>query len=146
MKIPIVLVIIFFLTITYSGYCQTVHYSYDASGNRTYRWVVVNDLKDPAADTTFKLGKEFWPTENVLVLTDVKVYPNPVARELNIEISNLGDATATARVCDVQGRPVLSVPRLTANNSLNLSELARGTYFLLVQCAEERRVWKLVKE
>ena len=58
---------------------QTVHFSYDASGNRTNRWVETKDMKDPAADTTFKLGKEFWPTENLLVLSEVKVFPNPVA-------------------------------------------------------------------
>jgi hypothetical protein len=33
---------------------QTVHFSYDGSGNRTKRWVDTKDLKDPAADTTFK--------------------------------------------------------------------------------------------
>lgn len=103
-------------------------------------------MKDPAADTTFKLGKEFSPTENLLVLSEVKVFPNPVAHELNVLISSLGEATATAQVCDVQGRPVLSVPKLSATNSLNLTGLSHGTYFLLLQCGEEKRVWKLVKE
>jgi hypothetical protein len=125
---------------------QTVHFEYDASGNRTNRWVETKDLKDPAADTTFKLGKEFWPSPVTEVLSEVKVFPNPVAHELNVLISNLGEATATALVCDVQGRPVLSVPKLSATNSLNLTGLSHGTYFLLLQCGEEKRVWKLVKE
>jgi hypothetical protein len=46
---------------------QTVHFTYDGSGNRTNRWVDTKDLKDPAADTTFKLGKEFWPSDTLLV-------------------------------------------------------------------------------
>jgi hypothetical protein len=131
---------------SFIAFAQTVHFTYDASGNRTHRWVETKDLKDPAADTTFKLGKEFWPSDTLWVLSKVNVFPNPVAHELNVVISKLGQLKATALVCDVQGRPVLSVPVLTASNGLQLQNLARGTYFLKIECNTERRVWKIIKE
>ena len=139
--------LMFFLFPTvYSVFSQTANYKYDASGNRTQRWVVVTDVNNPPADTAFKLGKAFWPSPVTDVLSEVKVFPNPVAQELNVLISELGEATASAQVCDVQGRPVLSVPKLRATNSLDMAALSHGTYFLLLQCGDEKRVWKLVKE
>ncbi len=57
---------------SFTAQAQTVHFSYDGSGNRTKRWVETKDLKDPEADTTFKVGKEFWPSDTLL--SEVKVF------------------------------------------------------------------------
>jgi len=102
------------LVLTTNVFSQTVYFDYDASGNRTNRWL------------------------------EVKVYPNPVQHELHIDISHLGDAAATGHLCDISGRPVLSFENLTVANTLNLETLAPGTYLLRVECKEERRVWKIV--
>jgi hypothetical protein len=63
-KAFLILIILGFALLTQA---QTVHFTYDGSGNRTNRWVDTKDLKDPAADTTFKLGKEFWPSDTLWV-------------------------------------------------------------------------------
>jgi hypothetical protein len=68
----VVSLFLFLITISLCGFAQTVHFTYDGSGNRTNRWVDTKDLKDPAADTTFKLGKEFWPSNTLL--REVKVF------------------------------------------------------------------------
>ncbi len=139
---------LFFLvfSLSYSALTQTVTFTYDNSGNRTRRWIEVGEMKESTADTSFLPIKEFRPTAELKALSDVRVFPNPVAEALNVVIGLSGEATATARVCDIQGRPVLSVPVLSAHHILDLSGLAPGTYLLLLQCAGEQRVWKLVKE
>jgi hypothetical protein len=67
-----VFLILFNLGFVLLTQAQTVHFSYDGSGNRTKRWVDTKDLKDPAADTKFKLGKAFWPCDTLL--REVKVF------------------------------------------------------------------------
>ncbi len=143
---PIIALFFFIVVISNDVFTQTVTFTYDNSGNRTRRWIEVGEMKESAADTSFLPIKEFRPTAELKALSDVRVFPNPVAEALNVVIGLSGEATATARVCDIQGRPVLSVPVLSAHHILDLSGLAPGTYLLLLQCAGEQRVWKLVKE
>jgi len=126
---------------TYSAFSQTVYFDYDASGNRTNRWIEVKEVKQTETDTTEFLLPAIGADE---LLSEVKVYPNPVQHELHIDISRLGDATAKGHLCDISGRPVLSFENLTAANTLNLETLAPGTYLLRVECKEERKVWKIV--
>jgi hypothetical protein len=132
-------------SLSFSAFTQTVTFTYDDSGNRTRRWIEVGEMKESTADTSFRPIKEFRPTTEVRALSDVRVFPNPVAEALNVVIGLSGEATATARIYDVQGRPVISVPVLSAHHILDLSGLAPGTY-LLLQCDGEQRAWKLVKE
>jgi hypothetical protein len=129
------------LAIASTCYCQTVGFTYDASGNRIARFQV-KEVKQSAADTT--LLPEFKPTDEVELLSEVTVYPNPVKQNLHLHITRLGDATATAHLCDISGRPVLSFGNLTAANILGVESLAPGTYILRVECKGERRVWKIV--
>ena len=60
------LIVYFFTAYVFIGniIAQTVHFSYDANGNRTHRWVETKDLKDPAADTS--------DTDGELYLDEVK--------------------------------------------------------------------------
>jgi len=135
------LFIITAIVVTINAFSQTVYFSYDASGNRTARWLEVKEVKQTETDTTEFLLPAIGADE---LLSEVKVYPNPVQHELHIDISHLGDVTATGHLCDISGRPVLSFENLTAANTLNLESLAPGTYLLRVECKEERRVWKIV--
>jgi len=134
-------IIITVLTVILNSNAQTVYFDYDASGNRTNRWLEVKEVKQSESDTTEFLLPAIGANE---LLSEVKVYPNPVQHELHIDISLLGDATATGHLSDISGRPVLSFENLTVTNTLNLETLAPGTYLLRIECKEERRVWKIV--
>ncbi|MDD2962412.1 MAG: T9SS type A sorting domain-containing protein [Bacteroidales bacterium] len=137
-------VVVLFAGNVFSQANQTVRFTYDASGNRTQRFIEVKEVKQTAGDTAEFLLPEFKPTDEVELLSEVTVYPNPVKQNLHLDITRLGDATATAHLCDISGRPVLSFGNLTAANTLNVESLASGTYLLRVECKGERRVWKIV--
>lgn len=59
----------------------------------------------------------------------LNVYPNPFADNLHIETGNV--RVKQVRIFDLTGKPVLSEIRSTSGNFvLNLSEVARGIYFV----------------
>ncbi|OFY11265.1 MAG: hypothetical protein A2X11_10910 [Bacteroidetes bacterium GWE2_42_24] len=124
-------------------FSQTVNFSYDASGNRTARWLEVKDMKNSEDSALLRL-LDFKPAGAGELLSDVQVYPNPVSHEMHIDITRLGDEVATGKLCDVNGRPVLSFSNLISTNSINLETLAPGIYLLRVECKGEQRVWKIV--
>lgn len=65
---------------------------------------------------------------------EVKMYPSPVTDVLNIAVAN---ATATGyRIIDLAGRTVLSGTLQGANNEVNVSKLAPGTYWVQVAGAK----------
>lgn len=135
-------IIFYFIALT--SYAQTAHFSYDASGNRISRWLEVKAVKQTSADSAVHNLPELIPTEKAELLGDVQIYPNPAKRYLNIDITNLGEATAKGNISDINGRTVLSFENLSTANTLNVETLAPGTYLLRVECRGERKVWKVI--
>ncbi len=77
------------------------------------------------------------------VLNNVKVYPNPVADQLNLSYTISKDANVTVKIMDVLGNEIttLLTVRLSAGeqvNSFNIaSRLSSGFYFIRVSVAGE---------
>ncbi|MCE1168078.1 MAG: T9SS type A sorting domain-containing protein [Sphingobacteriia bacterium] len=141
MKRLLLIVITSFIAMT--GFSQTAHFSYDASGNRISRWLEAKEVKLAEADT---LLPNLRPTDNPVLLSEINVYPNPVKQNLQIDINRLEHETIRGYLCDISGRTTLSFSRLTSNNSINIESLAPGTYLLKIECKGECRIWKLIKE
>lgn len=76
-------------------------------------------------------------------LADLKIYPNPVGNQLNMETSvDLTDRIAT--VFDISGKRVLN-SKLTSN-SLNVSKLQSGVYLLQLETEGKVMTKKFIKE
>lgn len=63
---------------------------------------------------------------NELPDLDVKIYPNPVQHELNIEMNNLSNYSLN--LLDINGRRIFEITKPTTN----ISELSSGVYFLKI--------------
>lgn len=71
----------------------------------------------------------------------VRVYPNPVSDNLHIDLP--GDAVATARLLDAQGRIVLEQTMASAQNSLSLYGITEGFYLLDVTANGMHQTFKV---
>ncbi len=156
------IIFVFILACNYlSVSAQTkVHYTYDASGNRTSRWVDVTPVPYHASsnDTTVELqvnkllkqDKSTPDSEKNKALAGgeqdaIKVYPNPVVEKLNVDIPE-GTGGSSLLLYDGNGRLVLSQSNVSTHNELDLSVQNKGNYFLVFQTANGKRMfWKLVK-
>lgn len=76
---------------------------------------------------------------------EIKVYPNPVISNLNIEFLN-SEAEAAVKLYDVSGKLILSTNTDGTFTSLDLKEMPQGIYFLNVETSEKSGTFKIVKE
>ena len=154
------IIFVFILTCNYLSVSAQVHYTYDASGNRTSRWVDATPVPYHASsnDTTVELqvnnllkqDKSTPDSEKNKALAEgeqgtIKVYPNPVVEKLNVDIPE-GSSGGSLLLYDGNGRLVLSQTNVSTHNELDLSAQNKGNYFLVFQTANGKRMfWKLVK-
>ena len=62
------------------------------------------------------------------VLTDLNVSPNPTTGFFEISYQNKNNAEATLQVCNLLGQEILKEKLKAGNNKINASEWARGVY------------------
>ncbi|MBJ7428963.1 MAG: T9SS type A sorting domain-containing protein, partial [Bacteroidia bacterium] len=73
----------------------------------------------------------------------VKVYPNPFANQVNIDLEN--ENKGQLFILDVNGKNIETIS-LTKNQTLDLSHLAKGIYVLKMEVNQQTAYYKLVKE
>ena len=76
-------------------------------------------------------------------LAELKVYPNPTSGELRIESGEL--RIDKAEILDLAGKIILNC-QFSPVNSINVSELSAGIYFLRITMNGETAVYKFVKK
>jgi YD repeat-containing protein len=138
---------IFFLAVLCAGiqsYGQTtVSFNYDDSGNRTSRTTI--GMKSTAGNTDASTSQESFSAQ--VGEHSILIYPNPVEMELTIEIQGLEEnEAAKISVFDQNGRLVLTQENIVSSNKVNLSDLARGTYFMIISLGSTDKKWTIVKE
>ena len=76
---------------------------------------------------------------------EIKVYPNPVVSDLNIEFVN-AEGQADIKLYDLSGKLILATTLTGDMTSLDLKEMPQGIYFLNIENAEKSGTYKIVKE
>mgnify|MGYP001179379174 FL=1 len=125
---------------------RQVHYSYDASGNRIKREIILNKLqsyserkKNIQKDTSFVSEK--------LSGQIVKIYPNPTRGILTVCFSGKTEnLTGSVQICSISGQNILSMKISSPIVSIDLTKNIPGTYLLKLTLNGESSVWKIIKE
>jgi hypothetical protein len=92
----------------------------------------------------FELVRSAAPVSSVAKFTNgVKVYPNPTATSINIELEN-NTAVQRVEVLNTVGMRVMEVSEF--NKEINVSALSAGTYFLNVTTANGVSTSKFIKQ
>lgn len=140
MKLKLLFLFVLYAVTVYGQ--QSLSYSYDDSGNRIKRSIVL---------TTRNLNEEqnskshFF--EERLGETQLKIYPNPVKSVLKVEIA--GFDTGQYGECQLfsSSGTLLNRTQITEEyTSIDISGFPQGNYVLQIIINEEKTSWKIIKE
>ncbi len=74
---------------------------------------------------------------------DVSLYPNPVRNEINI-IASIGNFSY--KIMDIYGTEILIGKSNLNTTTFDCSALAKGIYFIKIECANDIKTVKFSKE
>lgn len=118
----------------------TLRYSYDASGNRVAREIVLSrqaeDSKEPKAQ----------PYEERLSTRQVKIYPNPTKGNLKIEISDFTDCSGELYLYNTAGILLTQETVVSGFGVIDISNETNGLYILKIVVNNEVSTWRIIKE
>jgi len=115
------------------------------SGNLVVTTRTGNVTQTPLTDVRF-LAFRYFPINSVWAgrALPIRVYPNPVISELQFSTDHFQSPIEHINIYDITGRLILNSSFLTPN-SINVSSLKAGIYFLEIRSGNERAMQKFVK-
>lgn len=87
--------------------------------------------------TTTSLG-----TNENSISTQIKVYPNPASKKVFIE--GVKDKNTTVEIISFEGRKVLEQGKIESDNSVNISGIPSGVYFINLNSGNEKSYSKKI--
>ncbi len=122
-----------------------IRYSYDASGNRIKREIVMSVPKAMAKEQNF--SQEDQNFSDMLRDHSIKIYPNPTEGVLKICISGLKETDkCLLEVYTLQGAQILTEIVKTDNIDINISDQPTGIYLLKITINNNSTTWKIIKK
>lgn len=123
--------------------------AYDCNGDKNGQAIIDvcgrctggNTGKQPETDSTKCEGNIDENSINLKYMLNINIFPNPVAKELNVQLSQTGTSLS---IFDVKG--VLCYQTCLDNsNTINLSSLLPGMYFLKIETDEGTYSQNMIK-
>lgn len=125
----------------------TFTFTYDASGNRTDRTILLIKsaiINDTVSNTQKPEQKQ--KIEDSIGFHVIKIYPNPTVGLLNVEIPFKNEQKISIMVYDLNGKVLIEKIVNDQNTIINLSEHPAGIYILNVIIGKFRKDWKIIKD
>lgn len=123
---------------------ETIHYVYDASGNRIEREILLGLTKSATVKDTDTVAQPTY-TDAIGDL-NIHIYPNPTQGLLNVKMNNLPEnQSAQIQVLDINGRLVYD-KATEGTTSVDLSAQPTGTYILRFIFNGQTSTWKVLKQ
>jgi hypothetical protein len=143
------------------------HYSYDSTGNRVRREVIVIQHSPPAPNIHNKdsLGDYVVSGNTKITKVDnldntpgndkhesflgekkITISPNPTKGELRIDISNLNsDIKVMITITDMSGKVISIIKNAGSSNYVDISGAVRGSYVLKIVIDGMSKEWVVMK-
>jgi len=146
--IPDIAILMFVLCIFISGKAQTVSYTYDASGNRETRTIVMGGGLKSEVSQNEEMDKDeeeiFQETLGEMTLT---IYPNPTTGKLSVRFDNKpGDVKTSVTVYDLNAKIICRKTNIPETSEIDLSQEPAGNYILVIRVGEQVSRWQVVKQ
>ncbi|WBV52776.1 PQQ-dependent sugar dehydrogenase [Chryseobacterium gambrini] len=90
----------------------------------------------------FKITTTSLGTNENSISTQIKVYPNPASRKVFIE--GVKDKNTTVEIISFEGRKVLEPGKIENDNSVNISGIPAGVYFINLNSGNEKSYSKKI--
>lgn len=129
-------------------------YQYDASGNRISRTIVLSTVRSatvtPEGKMEEQVSYEMNPPiaeETITKETSLKIYPNPVKNELNIQLSRFEEKSkGSISLFDAAGKMLANKQIQKQTTQLDMSRYNKGYYVLRITLDAKETTWKIIKE
>lgn len=126
---------------------RIIEFSYDESGNRT-QILIPKSVEITDADSTFKIPI---PSKEELSNNKsgdyvIRIYPNPVIGELQIDIINYDMQSAIeCKLYTINGSLVNTFELYNKSNKYSLEQYTSGVYILIFKIGNRYEKWNIVK-
>ena len=144
------IIFILFITFTFQALqSQTVHYSYDANGNRIRRWVTVVKLLEDSSQVQKDSSTKIISNADVQHQKDVvAIYPNPTKGLLDIKITGMKPGqTSECVFYSLAGKELMRKKLSETLSRVDIGTFPPGTYIVNLILYDGRvEKWKVVKE
>ena len=128
------------------GQNHTVHFGYDANGNRISRSLTVAKMKQNINPTdTIKTPESIVGTEDKFGNATLSVYPNPTHERLIVSLQGLCDSSVTACITTITGTVLILRDLSDGIQDFDLSHLSSGVYLLRLSSRNDSQTWKIIK-
>jgi len=142
-KFILALLLILCALIGVQAQTEIVKFDYDDAGNRILRMIKVDKITK--ADTLFNADSLFADLPDTPI-NGLRVYPNPAREIVNIEFITLPKTKVEFTLSDMNGRLLEQGMITEALTPLNLQNIAKGTYLLLIKAGAENEKFKIIKQ
>jgi hypothetical protein len=148
----IIYLILVLIVFSICGYSQNFTFSYDNSGNRIERTII---LSTKSVFTNSEIANNNLEEETALEEEDllntseleVQLFPNPTKGEITVKVTGVDDiSNITYVVYDITGKEVLSGMLRTLTSGISLANEIPGIYSLKLNLDGNIQYWKIVKE
>ena len=123
----------------------TVHFSYDANGNRTERYLSFQKVEENGKSV--EVGNEALSSAtDFIASSQVSLYPNPTYGKFTVALTEMGDVSINATLSTTTGIVVSQTKLTDMQHTFDLSGQPAGVYLLRFSTDKETHVWKIVKQ
>lgn len=133
---------------------ETVSFGYDATGNRTSRTIILEEMKterENLSDTSFIKQSEIKENDVYKYSTKISdrtisIYPNPNGGMFKVSIEGgAAELNGHIQLHTLNGNPVFDEPALQPETNVDITGQPNGTYILTIIIDGRKEVWKVVK-
>ena len=121
---------------------NTVYYSYDASGNRVKREIVLNRQNAPQPP-----GCSPYYSDQLAADYSIKIHPSVSDGTIHVEVlSKVGSYEGTVTAYSLAGAKVQECKVENGNAYIQLGDSPKGVYILHVEINGKSTDWKIIKK
>lgn len=122
-----------------------VHFSYDANGNRTMRYLTFQKMEENGKGTDAD-NEALSSAIDIIASSQVSLYPNPTYGTFTVALAEMGDVCIHATLSTTTGTIIQQCKLTDLQSTFDLSGQPAGVYLLRLSTDEETHVWKIVKQ
>lgn len=123
----------------------TVHFSYDANGNRTTRYLTFQKVEENGKSAEAD-NEALASASDLIGTSQVSLYPNPTYGKFTVAMKEMGDVCIHATLTTTTGTVIQQGKLTSLQSTFDLSGQPAGVYLLRLNTDEETHVWKIVKQ
>lgn len=150
-KLTLVLIYFGYLNFIQAQTFVNINYAYDNAGNRISRNRTSTLNKKGSGDTLNFINSSIpddnkHQSESVNIKTYIVIYPNPVSHKLNVKLHLNNEVNLNQySLIDMFGRVVLTHESFRQEETIDISGLADGVYFLHVKSGNNEIIHRINK-